>query len=231
MLTLLSILIIGYFAKFQDTLIWTLNLLDFCWIWETEPILFLLSIYFCLRFWAGWKTKRWDVGSTCTPAPMPKSSMNASRGWWPITCSSCTGSARASSGRRREKVSPGYENYSHTLSCSIGIKLCVLFCVDMANMYTLLRAVASGLPHMIQELQVHIHNEGIRGTSNLSQENVSTTYLQMQNSGFSRCSSFLENNCGSFKRKKKLQVLLWLFTCSVLWIELFVFWSNIDTTI
>lgn len=45
----------------------------------------------------------------------------------------------------------------------------------MANMYTLLRAVANGLPHMIQELQVHIHNEGIRGTSNLSQENVSTT--------------------------------------------------------
>lgn len=44
----------------------------------------------------------------------------------------------------------------------------------MANMYTLLRAVANGLPHMIQELQVHIHNEGIRGTSNLSQENVST---------------------------------------------------------
>lgn len=45
----------------------------------------------------------------------------------------------------------------------------------MANMYTLLRAVVSGLPHMIQELQVHIHNEGLRGTSNLSQENVSIT--------------------------------------------------------
>lgn len=45
----------------------------------------------------------------------------------------------------------------------------------MANMYTLLRSVANGLPHMIQELQVHIHNEGLRGTSNLSQENVSTT--------------------------------------------------------
>lgn len=44
----------------------------------------------------------------------------------------------------------------------------------MANMYTLLRAVSNGLPHMIQELQVHIHNEGIRGTSNLSQENVSS---------------------------------------------------------
>lgn len=43
---------------------------------------------------------------------------------------------------------------------------------DMANMYTLLRAVSSGLPHMIQELQVHIHDEGIRATSNLSQENV-----------------------------------------------------------
>lgn len=70
----------------------------------------------------------------------------------------------------------------------------VLFCPDMANMYTLLRAVANGLPHMIQELQVHIHNEGIRGTSNLSQENVSTTalcvrahtclYLYIQYSGF-----------------------------------------------
>lgn len=48
----------------------------------------------------------------------------------------------------------------------------------MANMYTLLRAVANGLPHMIQELQVHIHNEGIRGTSNLSQENVSAAAAQ-----------------------------------------------------
>lgn len=44
---------------------------------------------------------------------------------------------------------------------------------DMANMYTLLRAVANGLPHMIQELQVHIRDEGLRATSNLSQENVS----------------------------------------------------------
>lgn len=43
----------------------------------------------------------------------------------------------------------------------------------MANMYTLLRAVSNGLPHMIQELQAHINSEGIRGTSNLSQENVS----------------------------------------------------------
>lgn len=50
----------------------------------------------------------------------------------------------------------------------------VLFLTDMANMYTLLRAVSNGLMHMIQELQVHIHNEGIRGTSNLSQENVSS---------------------------------------------------------
>lgn len=40
-------------------------------------------------------------------------------------------------------------------------------------MYTLLRAVSSGLPHMIQELQNHIHDEGLRATSNLSQENVS----------------------------------------------------------
>lgn len=43
----------------------------------------------------------------------------------------------------------------------------------MANMYTLLRAVSNGLPHMIQELQVHIHDEGLRATSNPSQENVS----------------------------------------------------------
>uniref|UniRef100_A0A671YTS8 Cullin 2 n=1 Tax=Sparus aurata TaxID=8175 RepID=A0A671YTS8_SPAAU len=49
---------------------------------------------------------------------------------------------------------------------------------DMANMYTLLRAVANGLPHMIQELQVHIHNEGIRGTSNLSQENMPTLFVE-----------------------------------------------------
>ncbi|KAK7881167.1 hypothetical protein WMY93_029576 [Mugilogobius chulae] len=49
---------------------------------------------------------------------------------------------------------------------------------DMANMYTLLRAVANGLPHMIQELQVHIHNEGLRGTSNLSQENMPTQFVE-----------------------------------------------------
>uniref|UniRef100_A0A7N8XZH6 Cullin 2 n=1 Tax=Mastacembelus armatus TaxID=205130 RepID=A0A7N8XZH6_9TELE len=49
---------------------------------------------------------------------------------------------------------------------------------DMANMYTLLRAVSSGLPHMIHELQVHIHNEGIRGTSNLSQENMPTLFVE-----------------------------------------------------
>uniref|UniRef100_A0A669BAT1 Cullin-2 n=1 Tax=Oreochromis niloticus TaxID=8128 RepID=A0A669BAT1_ORENI len=49
---------------------------------------------------------------------------------------------------------------------------------DMANMYTLLRAVSNGLPHMIQELQVHIHNEGIRGTSNLSQENMPTLFVE-----------------------------------------------------
>lgn len=50
---------------------------------------------------------------------------------------------------------------------------CVDSFSDMANMYTLLRAVTSGLPHMIQELQVHIRDEGLRATSNLSQENVS----------------------------------------------------------
>ncbi|XP_077008036.1 cullin-2 isoform X1 [Tamandua tetradactyla] len=44
---------------------------------------------------------------------------------------------------------------------------------DMANMYILLRAVSTGLPHMIQELQNHIHDEGLRATSNLTQENVS----------------------------------------------------------
>ncbi|XP_039546576.1 cullin-2-like [Pimephales promelas] len=49
---------------------------------------------------------------------------------------------------------------------------------DMANMYTLLRAVSSGLPHMIQELQVHIHEEGLRATSNLSQENMPTQFVE-----------------------------------------------------
>ncbi|XP_037829179.1 cullin-2 isoform X1 [Kryptolebias marmoratus] len=49
---------------------------------------------------------------------------------------------------------------------------------DMANMYTLLRAVSNGLPHMIQELQAHINNEGIRGTSNLSQENMPTLFVE-----------------------------------------------------
>ncbi|XP_036374716.1 cullin-2-like [Megalops cyprinoides] len=49
---------------------------------------------------------------------------------------------------------------------------------DMANMYTLLRAVSTGLPHMIQELQVHIHDEGLRATSNLSQENMPTQFVE-----------------------------------------------------
>ncbi|KAJ3584080.1 hypothetical protein NHX12_014576 [Muraenolepis orangiensis] len=49
---------------------------------------------------------------------------------------------------------------------------------DMANKYTLLRSVANGLPHMIQELQVHIHNEGLRATSNLSQENMPTLFVE-----------------------------------------------------
>uniref|UniRef100_A0A2K6K0Q7 Cullin 2 n=1 Tax=Rhinopithecus bieti TaxID=61621 RepID=A0A2K6K0Q7_RHIBE len=49
----------------------------------------------------------------------------------------------------------------------------VFFLSDMANMYVLLRAVSTGLPHMIQELQNHIHDEGLRATSNLTQENVS----------------------------------------------------------
>ncbi|KAM4790872.1 cullin-2 isoform X1 [Corvus cornix cornix] len=49
---------------------------------------------------------------------------------------------------------------------------------DMANMYTLLRAVSSGLPHMIQELQNHIYDEGLRATSNLSQENMPTQFVE-----------------------------------------------------
>uniref|UniRef100_A0AAR2IWJ7 Cullin family profile domain-containing protein n=1 Tax=Pygocentrus nattereri TaxID=42514 RepID=A0AAR2IWJ7_PYGNA len=49
---------------------------------------------------------------------------------------------------------------------------------DMANMYTLLRAVSNGLPHMIQELQVHIHDEGLKATSNLSQENMPTQFVE-----------------------------------------------------
>lgn len=50
----------------------------------------------------------------------------------------------------------------------------------MANMYVLLRAVSTGLPHMIQELQNHIHDEGLRATSNLTQENVSW-YKELEN--------------------------------------------------
>lgn len=49
----------------------------------------------------------------------------------------------------------------------------LFFPLDMANMYVLLRAVSSGLPHMIEELQRHIHDEGLRATSNLTQEHVS----------------------------------------------------------
>lgn len=100
--------------------------------------------------------------------------MNASREWWRTTYTSCTGSARTSSDRRREMVSPFVHGVSNTMSFVTAIRTVVLFLLDMANMYTLLRAVSNGLPHMIQELQLHIHNEGIRGTSNLSQENVST---------------------------------------------------------
>uniref|UniRef100_A0A2K6UAL4 Cullin 2 n=1 Tax=Saimiri boliviensis boliviensis TaxID=39432 RepID=A0A2K6UAL4_SAIBB len=48
---------------------------------------------------------------------------------------------------------------------------------DMANMYVLLRAVSTGLPHMIQELQNHIHDEGLRATSNLTQENALTSVV------------------------------------------------------
>ena len=54
-------------------------------------------------------------------------------------------------------------------------KLINFFLSDMANMYVLLRAVSSGLPHMIEELQKHIHDEGLSATSNLTQEHVSCT--------------------------------------------------------
>ncbi|EDL87462.1 cullin 2 (predicted), isoform CRA_b [Rattus norvegicus] len=49
---------------------------------------------------------------------------------------------------------------------------------DMANMYVLLRAVSSGLPHMIEELQRHIHDEGLRATSNLTQEHMPTLFVE-----------------------------------------------------
>uniref|UniRef100_A0ABI7XVE2 Cullin family profile domain-containing protein n=1 Tax=Felis catus TaxID=9685 RepID=A0ABI7XVE2_FELCA len=49
---------------------------------------------------------------------------------------------------------------------------------DMANMYVLLRAVSTGLPHMIQELQNHIYDEGLRATSNLTQENMPTLFVE-----------------------------------------------------
>ncbi|EPQ12193.1 Cullin-2 [Myotis brandtii] len=49
---------------------------------------------------------------------------------------------------------------------------------DMANMYALLRAVSTGLPHMIQELQNHVHDEGLRATSNLTQENMPTLFVE-----------------------------------------------------
>ncbi|XP_026578447.1 cullin-2-like [Pseudonaja textilis] len=49
---------------------------------------------------------------------------------------------------------------------------------DMANIYILLHAVPSGLPHMIQELQNYIHDEGLRSTSSLSQENMPTQFVE-----------------------------------------------------
>nr|XP_012419379.1 PREDICTED: LOW QUALITY PROTEIN: cullin-2-like [Odobenus rosmarus divergens] len=49
---------------------------------------------------------------------------------------------------------------------------------DMANMYVLFHAVSTGLPHMIQELQNHIHDEGLRATSNLTQENMPTLFVE-----------------------------------------------------
>lgn len=61
----------------------------------------------------------------------------------------------------------------HALRNKVENLINALFLSDMANMYVLLRAVSSGLPHMIQELQNHIHDEGLRATSNLTQEHVS----------------------------------------------------------
>uniref|UniRef100_A0A8C5KWS0 Cullin-2 n=1 Tax=Jaculus jaculus TaxID=51337 RepID=A0A8C5KWS0_JACJA len=49
---------------------------------------------------------------------------------------------------------------------------------DMENMYVLLWAVSTGLPYMIQELQNHIHDEGLRETSNLTQENMPTLFVE-----------------------------------------------------
>uniref|UniRef100_G1Q7G7 Cullin-2 n=1 Tax=Myotis lucifugus TaxID=59463 RepID=G1Q7G7_MYOLU len=48
----------------------------------------------------------------------------------------------------------------------------------MANMYVLLRAVSTGLPPMIQELQNHVRDEGLRATSNLTQENMPTLFVE-----------------------------------------------------
>ena len=45
---------------------------------------------------------------------------------------------------------------------------------DRANVSVLLCTVSTGLPHMIQELQNHIRGEGLRATSNLTQENMPT---------------------------------------------------------
>lgn len=66
----------------------------------------------------------------------------------------------------------------------VSVLTCFLMIADMANMYTLLRAVSSGLPHMIQELQNHIHDEGLRAVSNLSQENVSISLIVLTSSSW-----------------------------------------------
>lgn len=129
--------------------------------------------------------------------------MNASREWWRTTYTSCTGSARTSSDRRRETVSLFVYGMSNTVSYVTAIRTVVLFLLDMANMYTLLRAVSNGLPHMIQELQVHIHNEGIRGTSNLSQENVS------------RPSSCAPLSLSSVPSAKVITLFIWLVASSL----------------
>ncbi|KAM5292587.1 LOW QUALITY PROTEIN: cullin-2-like [Ctenodactylus gundi] len=50
--------------------------------------------------------------------------------------------------------------------------------LDMANMYVLLCNVPEGLPPMIQELQDHIQDEGLRATSNLPQENMPASFVE-----------------------------------------------------
>ncbi|EHB15399.1 Cullin-2 [Heterocephalus glaber] len=45
-------------------------------------------------------------------------------------------------------------------------------------MYVLLHALLTGLSHMIQELQNHIHDEGLKANSSLTQENMPTLFVE-----------------------------------------------------